>query len=108
MIEDRSVDRGSTGKHGDALGLHEGQHLRDVEHGDRDDGGALEQARKSAPDIIITEILVPALDGLTLCRELRSESSVAIILLTLLGADTDRIVGLDGRRRLRAKAVQPA
>ena len=45
-------------------------------------------------DLIILDRVMPGEDGLSLCRELRSLSRVPIILLTLLGADTDRIVGL--------------
>jgi len=45
-------------------------------------------------DLVILDRVMPGEDGLSLCRELRSLSRVPIILLTLLGADTDRIVGL--------------
>ncbi|MBX9589267.1 MAG: response regulator [Hyphomonadaceae bacterium] len=46
-------------------------------------------------DLIILDRVLPGKDGLTLCRELRTSSRVPVILLTLLGADTDRIVGLE-------------
>lgn len=52
--------------------------------------GALEQARKLAPDIIITEILVPVLDGLTLCRRLKADpqtSNIAVLIFSILAAE---------------------
>lgn len=51
--------------------------------------GALEQARKTVPDIIITEILVPTLDGLTLCRQLKADPKtrdVAVLVFSILSA----------------------
>ncbi len=53
---------------------------------------ALETARI---DLIVLDRVMPGKDGLTLCRELRTTSRVPVILLTLLGSDTDRIVGLE-------------
>ena len=44
-------------------------------------------------DLIVLDRVLPGKDGLTLCRELRTSSRVPVILLTLLGADTDRIIG---------------
>ena len=46
-------------------------------------------------DLVVLDRVMPGEDGLTLCRELRSLSRMPVILLTLLGADTDRIVGLE-------------
>ena len=46
-------------------------------------------------DLIILDLMLPGEDGLSLCRELRSRSSLPIIMLTALGEDTDRIVGLE-------------
>ena len=46
-------------------------------------------------DLVVLDRVMPGEDGLSLCRELRSLSRVPIILLTLLGADPDRIVGLE-------------
>ena len=64
----------------------------DVAANGREMKGILEQANI---DLVVLDRVMPGEDGLTLCRELRNESSVAIIMLTLLGADTDRIVGLE-------------
>lgn len=52
----------------------------------------LERARI---DLIILDRVLPGKDGLTLCREIRATSRVPVILLTLLGGDTDRIIGLE-------------
>ena len=46
-------------------------------------------------DLIVLDRVMPGEDGLNLCRDLRRDSRVPIILLTLLGSDTDRIVGLE-------------
>lgn len=46
-------------------------------------------------DLVVLDRVMPGEDGLHLCRDLRKESRVPVILLTLLGSDTDRIVGLE-------------
>jgi two-component system response regulator MprA len=64
-----------------------------------DGGGALDQARKQLPDIIITEILVPKLDGLALCRQLKADPrtrDIAILVFSVLAAsDRAREAGAD-------------
>jgi CheY-like chemotaxis protein len=55
----------------------------------QDGDGALEQARKIVPDIIITEILVPVLDGLALCRQLKADPrtrDIAVLVFSILAA----------------------
>tara|TARA_Y100001934_G_scaffold112803_1_gene137986 strand:- start:8812 stop:9555 length:744 start_codon:yes stop_codon:yes gene_type:complete len=49
----------------------------------------------SAIDLIVLDIMMPGVDGLTLCRELRASSAIPIILLTAVSEDTDRVVGLE-------------
>ena len=49
----------------------------------------------SPPDAIVLDLMLPGEDGLTLCRELRADSDVPIIMLTARGDETDRIVGLE-------------
>jgi len=56
---------------------------------------ALEKARRELPDLIILDLLLPGLDGLDVCRILRSERQVPIIMLTALGTEIDRVVGLE-------------
>jgi DNA-binding response OmpR family regulator len=55
----------------------------------------LAQARNLAPDLIILDLMLPRLDGVELCRILRRESDVPIIMLTAREAPADRIGGLD-------------
>lgn len=54
-----------------------------------------EAVLRSRLDLIILDRVMPGEDGLTLCRNLRASSNIPVILLTLLGSDTDRIVGLE-------------
>jgi two-component system OmpR family response regulator len=46
-------------------------------------------------DLIVLDIMLPGKDGLAICRELRTTSDVPIIMLTAVGDETDRIVGLE-------------
>lgn len=46
-------------------------------------------------DLVVLDRMLPGEDGLSLCRELRVKSRVPIVMLTVLGAETDRIVGLE-------------
>ncbi len=54
----------------------------------------LEMARSLAPDLVVLDLMLPKLGGLDVCRILRAESSVPIILLTAKGEETDKILGL--------------
>jgi len=56
---------------------------------------ALERARRISPDLVVLDVMLPKLDGLTLLRILRRESRVPVILLTARGTETDKIVGLE-------------
>jgi DNA-binding response OmpR family regulator len=55
----------------------------------------LELARHESPDVCVFDVMLPGLDGLSLCRILRKESEVPIILLTARGAEIDRVIGLE-------------
>lgn len=46
-------------------------------------------------DVVILDIMLPDLDGLEVCRQLRARSNIPILMLTARGEDTDRIVGLE-------------
>ena len=60
------------------------------------DGEAgLASARTLAPDLLILDLALPRLDGVELCRTLRRESEVPIIMLTAREAHAERIIGLD-------------
>lgn len=52
--------------------------------------------RAQRPDLILLDIMLPGLDGLSICRELRSFSDVPIIMLTARTEETERLKGLDG------------
>jgi DNA-binding response OmpR family regulator len=56
---------------------------------------ALEAARKWAPDLIVLDLMLPTVDGLEVCRKLRMDTRIPIIMLTARGEETDRIVGLE-------------
>jgi DNA-binding response OmpR family regulator len=55
----------------------------------------LDLARERRPDLVVLDIMLPGLDGLTVCRTLRRDSDVPIVLLTARSGEVDRIVGLD-------------
>ncbi|MFN3704978.1 MAG: response regulator transcription factor [Thermoflexales bacterium] len=55
----------------------------------------LELARSQHPDLCVLDVMLPGLDGLSLCRILRRESNVPIILLTARASEIDRVIGLD-------------
>lgn len=46
-------------------------------------------------DLIVLDLMLPGDDGLTLCRNLRAQSNIPVIMLTALGEETDRIIGLE-------------
>ncbi len=60
-----------------------------------DGAEALTLAREKSPDLIVLDVMLPSLDGLTVCRILRNESDVPIIMLTARGSEVDRIVGFE-------------
>jgi DNA-binding response OmpR family regulator len=60
-----------------------------------DGAQALDLARAQPPDLFLLDVMLPGLDGLSLCRILRKESEAPIILLTARGAEIDRVIGLE-------------
>ena len=56
---------------------------------------ALEVAREGKPDLIVLDIMLPGLDGLEVCRTLRREMTVPILMLTARADEVDRVVGLE-------------
>ena len=60
-----------------------------------DGPGGLELARTERPDLIILDVMLPDLDGLSVCRILRRELDVPIIMLTARSSEVDKIIGLD-------------
>jgi DNA-binding response OmpR family regulator len=56
---------------------------------------ALDKARQLKPGLIVLDLMLPEVSGLDVCKQLRRESDVPIIILTARGDDVDRIVGLE-------------
>ena len=56
---------------------------------------AMEQAKASAPDLVLLDIGLPDGSGLDVCRELRRQTDVPIIMLTARGSEADRVAGLE-------------
>jgi DNA-binding response OmpR family regulator len=56
---------------------------------------ALRLARETRPNLIVLDLMLPGIDGLTVCRSLRGESDVPIIMLTAKTTEDDRLTGLD-------------
>lgn len=55
----------------------------------------LELARARHPDLLVLDLMLPGMDGLEVCREIRRTSSMPVIMLTALGQVSDRVVGLE-------------
>jgi two-component system alkaline phosphatase synthesis response regulator PhoP len=60
-----------------------------------DGRAALRLAGEFQPNLILLDLMIPEVDGLDVCRELRKSSEVPIIMITALGEETDRVVGLE-------------
>lgn len=56
---------------------------------------ALRQARESGPDLVILDVMMPGDDGISTLRKLRETSDVAVLMLTAMGEDDDRVLGLE-------------
>ncbi len=55
----------------------------------------LDKIRRSRPDLVVLDIMMPRIDGLEVCRRLRKDTSIPIIMLTARGDDVDKVVGLE-------------
>ena len=56
---------------------------------------AIQSVRRLQPQAVVLDVMLPGIDGLQVCRTLRSESTVPILLLSAKGEEIDRIVGLE-------------
>lgn len=56
---------------------------------------ALRLAREYQPDLILLDLMIPEVDGLDVCRELRKSSDVPVIMITARGEELDRVLGLE-------------
>ncbi len=64
-----------------------------VTAGDGRDG--LRLAREASPDLVVLDLMLPGLDGMEVCRSLRAESQVPVVMLTARVEEEDRLAGLD-------------
>src|SRR5436853_5868455 len=60
-----------------------------------DGAGAVVRFGQVKPDLVVLDIMLPNVDGLTICREIRKQSQVPIIMLTARDEVTDKVVGLE-------------
>ena len=56
---------------------------------------ALARADAHLPDLVVPDIMLPGLDGLEVCRRLRSHAPIPVVMLTARGSEEDRVLGLD-------------
>ncbi len=56
---------------------------------------ALAIARERQPDLVVLDVMLPGMDGLQVCRALRRESTVPILMLSAKGEELDRVIGLE-------------
>ncbi|HEY6410681.1 MAG TPA: response regulator transcription factor, partial [Ktedonobacteraceae bacterium] len=56
---------------------------------------ALEQIEQNAPDLVLLDVMMPKMDGFSVCQRVREFSSVPIIMVTARGQDQDKVRGLD-------------
>jgi DNA-binding response OmpR family regulator len=68
-----------------------GHQTLEADDGDR----ARELLESGEPDLVVLDVMLPGMDGLELCRWIRSRSELPVILLTARGEEADRIVGLE-------------
>src|SRR5919206_454785 len=61
----------------------------------RDGTEALQKADATKPDLVVLDLMLPDIDGLEVCRQIRSSSDVPILMLTARDDDVDKIVGLE-------------
>lgn len=60
-----------------------------------DGATALTSIRRDAPDLVVLDLMLPGIDGLEICREIRRSTDIPVIMLTALGTESDRVVGLE-------------
>ncbi|GAA1258420.1 response regulator transcription factor [Sphaerisporangium rubeum] len=60
-----------------------------------DGAEALRRALADPPDLLVLDLMLPGMDGLQVCRKLRERRPVPVIMLTALGEEIDRVVGLE-------------
>jgi two-component system, OmpR family, phosphate regulon response regulator PhoB len=87
VVDDEPIVRGVVAKYL----RHEGFHT--IEAGESDTARALIELE--SPSLVVLDVMMPGSDGLSLCRWIRARSDTPVILLTALGEEADRLVGLE-------------
>jgi DNA-binding response OmpR family regulator len=59
-----------------------------------DGSAALAAAHETDPDVVVLDLMLPGLDGIEVCRQLRTFSDAYVLMLTARGEEIDRVVGL--------------
>jgi DNA-binding response OmpR family regulator len=74
----------------------------------RDGPSALEAFRRDRPELVVLDLMLPGIDGLEVCRAIRRESEVPIVMLTARAEEVDRLIGLElGADDYLAKPFSP-
>jgi two-component system alkaline phosphatase synthesis response regulator PhoP len=60
-----------------------------------DGASGLAAARRERPDLVVLDLMMPEMDGLDVCRELRRDGNIPIIMLTARVEETDKLIGLE-------------
>jgi DNA-binding response OmpR family regulator len=66
----------------------------EVEHA-TDGQAALDAVARARPDLVILDLMLPGIDGIEVCRRLRAGGQLPVIMLTALGSENDRVLGLE-------------
>ena len=56
---------------------------------------ALQEILDYAPDLVVLDVMLPGMNGLEICRRLRAQSTIPVIMLTARGEEIDRVLGLE-------------
>ena len=76
--------------------------------GETDSLKGLDQIKSNPPDIVVLDVMMPGLDGFEVCRRIRRESNLPVIMLSARGEAMDRIIGLElGADDYMSKPFEP-
>ncbi|TQV87911.1 response regulator transcription factor [Aliikangiella coralliicola] len=83
------------------------EHGYQVTHTERGDN-AVYQFNKVMPDLVLLDVMLPGMDGIQVCRELRTLTNIPIVMLTARGDELDEVIGLEvGANDYVVKPVRP-
>jgi DNA-binding response OmpR family regulator len=87
VVDDEPIVRGVVARYLEREGF------RTLQAGDGETARAL--LERESPSLVVLDVMLPGVDGLSLCRWIRARSDLPVIMLTALGEESDRIVGLE-------------